>query len=161
MSKEVRMGDGVSWIAYVFKLFDALISPRRLPKPDQSVATAAGEGPAPEAAAGESAASRLRLELASEVDALTPQDDSKIETAPAGQIEGPLVQMDDESRRELIRQLFNEYWAGVEDKPPTFAERLEIAERYINDRLADSEVGWTLDAVTRKQLGLPPSSIAG
>ena len=154
------MEDGVSWIARAFKLFDALINPRRPPRPDQPFASPAGEGLTPEAPAGESAASIVRLELESEADPLVPHDESKIETAPVEQIKNPPVQMDDESRRKLIRQLFNEYWTGVEDKPPTFSERLEIAERYINDRLAGRDAGWRLDAVTRKQLGLPPSSIA-
>jgi hypothetical protein len=153
------MGEGVSWIAHAFKLFDALINPRRFPQPDQPFATAADEGLTPEAPAGDSAL--LRLELASEADAVAPHDDSNVETAPAELIESPATERDDESRRKLIRQLFNEYWTGVEDKPPTFAERLEIAERYINERLADCDVDWRLDAVTRKQLGLPPSSIAG
>jgi len=149
------MGDGVSWIAHAFKLFDALINPRRAPQPHQPVATVAGNVVAPEAPAGDSTASLPRLELAPEADARAPQDGSEIEASPAERIESPPAQWDDESRRKLIRQLFNEYWTGIEDKPPTFAERLGIAERYINDRLADCDVGWRLDAVTRKQLGLP------
>ena len=152
------MGDGVGWIAHAFKLFDALINPRRPSQPDQPVA---GEGDEPEPPAGDSTASILRLELASEADALPSHDESEVEALPAEQIEGPPVQRDDESRRKLIRQLFNDYWNGIEDKPPTFAERLEIAERYINNQLADRDVGWRLDAVTRKQLGLPSSPIAG
>ena len=147
------MGDG--WIAHAFKLFDALINPLRPARPDQPVANVAGEDVAPEAAAGDSTASILLREPASEADALAPPAESQIEHTPAEQIESLPVQWDDESRRKLIRQLFNEYWTGVEDKPPTFAERLQIAERYINDRLTDRAVGWTLNAMTRKQLGLP------
>jgi len=149
------MGDGASWIAHAFKLFNALINPLRLPQPDQPVATVAGERVAPEAPVGDSTASILRRELASEADALAPHDECEIEASPADQFESPPVQWDDEGRRKLIRELFNEYWTGVEDKPPTFAEHLGIAERYINERLADRDVGWRLDAVTRKQLGLP------
>ena len=149
------MEDGVSWIAHAFKLFDALINPRRRRRPDPPVATVAGEGVGPETPGGDSTASTLRLDRASEADALAPQDEAEIEASPAEHIESPPVQWDDDSRRKLIRQLFNEYWTGVEDKPPTFAERLEIAERYINERLADRNVGWRLDAGTRKQLGLP------
>jgi len=154
------MGDGVSWIAHAFKLFDALINPRRPPEPDQSVATVAGERVAPEASSGNSTASIL-LEPASEANALAPHDECEIEASPAEQIESPPVERDDASRRKLIRQFFNEYWNGIEDKPPSFAERLEIAERYINEQLADRDVGWRLDAVTRKQLGLPSSPRAG
>jgi hypothetical protein len=149
------MGEGVGWIAHAFKLFDALINPLRPLPPDEPVATVAGEDAAPEAPAGDPSASKLPREAASEADALAPDDEREIEALPAEQIESPPVQLDDEGRRKLIRQLFNEYWSGVEDKPPTFAERLEIAERYINAQLADRAVGWRLDAVTRKQLGLP------
>ena len=154
------MRDGVGWIAHAFKLFDALINPRR-PQPEHPAATATDEGLTPEAPADDSVASILRLEPASEADAFVRHDESKIETLPAEQIESPPVQRDDEGRRKLIRQLFNEYWNGIEEKPPTFAERLEIAERYINEQLSDRDVGWRLDAVTRKQLGLPSSPIAG
>jgi hypothetical protein len=155
------MGDGVNWIAHAFKLFDALINPRRPPRPDRPIATAAGEGLTPEAPAGESAASIFRLEPASEADLLVPHEESRIEAAPAEPIESSPVPLDDEGRRKLIRQLFNEYWSGIDDKPPTFAERLEVAERYINEQLAGRDVGWRLDAVTRKQLGLPSSRVVG
>ena len=155
------MGDGGSWIAQAFKLFDALINPRRSPQPDQPVATASCEGLTPQSPAGNSAASTLHLEPPSATDALAPSDESTVEPSPAAQIENSPVQRDDESRRKLIRQLFNEYWNGVEDKPPTFAERLEIAERYINEQLAGRDVGWRLDAMTRKQLGLPLSRVVG
>jgi len=37
-----------------------------------------------------------------------------------------------------------------------FAERLNQAEGYINERLAACGETWQLDAATRKQLGLPP-----
>jgi hypothetical protein len=149
------MAAGVNWIAHAFKLFDALIGPPRPPQPDQPAAAVATEGVAPEAPAADSTASIRGLEPASEADALAPPDESEIEPSPAQPIESAPVQWDDQSRRELIRQLFNDYWTGVEDKPPTFAERLQIAERYINERLADRDVGWKLDAMTRKQLGLP------
>jgi hypothetical protein len=62
---------------------------------------------------------------------------------------------DDRHRRDLIRALFNDFWAGLDEKPATFAERLDAAEDYINGRLAERRVGWRLDAATRKQLGLP------
>ena len=155
------MGNGVSWITRAFKLFDALINPHKPPQPDQSVANAAGNDLIPEGPADASVPAEFDLDPASEADALAPHNESEIEASPVERIEGAPVQRDDESRRKLIRRLFNEYWTGIEDKPPTFAERLEIAERYINDRLADCKVGWSLDAVTRQQLGLPPSSIAG
>lgn len=155
------MADGVGWIAHAFKLFDALISPRRPPRPDQPIASATDEGLTPDAPAGEPAASLFPLEPASQAEPLVPHAASEVEPAPAEQIESSPVPLDDEGRRKLIRQLFNEYWRGIDDKPPTFAERLEIAERYINDQLAGRAVGWRLDAVTRKQLGLPSSRVVG
>jgi hypothetical protein len=39
----------------------------------------------------------------------------------------------------------------------TFAERLNQAESYINERLAARGEAWQLDPATRKQLGLPPN----
>jgi hypothetical protein len=83
------------------------------------------------------------------------EDAVELDASPSEKTETPPVEQDDDSRRRLIRQLFNEYWAGVDDKPPTFAERLGIAEDYINERLAQQDVGWRLDARTREQLGLP------
>jgi len=62
---------------------------------------------------------------------------------------------DHDSRRKLVRQLFNDFWTGIEDKPATFAERLDLAEGYINQRLEDCDAGWRLDPATRQQLGLP------
>jgi hypothetical protein len=151
------MVDGTNWVAGVFKLFHALINPSSPPKPDEP---APSQSSTPEIPADNSPASIPCLEPAPEADALARQDQSLTGTPPGQEIETAPVQQDDESRRKLIRQLFNEYWAGVEDKPATFAERLEVAERYINEQLADRRVGWRLDAMMRKRLGLPPYPIA-
>jgi hypothetical protein len=149
------MADAVGWIAQAFKLFGGLIHARGPAQPDAPVVTVAGEDVPPEAAAEDSSASIVRLEVASAADALAPHEEAEIEAAPPEPVASAPARWDDESRRKLIRQLFNDYWTGVEDKPPTFAERLAMAERYINERLADCDVGWRLDAATRKQLGLP------
>jgi hypothetical protein len=61
-----------------------------------------------------------------------------------------------ERRRKIVRQFFNDFWMPSDDKPATFAERLNRAEGHINERLAAREETWRLDTVTRKQLGLPP-----
>jgi hypothetical protein len=61
-----------------------------------------------------------------------------------------------ERRREIVRQFFNDFWVSAEDKPGTFAERLNRAEGHINERLAARGETWQLDAASRKQLGLPP-----
>jgi hypothetical protein len=62
-----------------------------------------------------------------------------------------------ERRREIVRQVFNDFWRSADDKPVTFAERLNRAEGYINERLAARGEAWQLDPATRKQLGLPPN----
>jgi hypothetical protein len=61
-----------------------------------------------------------------------------------------------ERRRQIVRQVFNDFWISAEDKPGTFAERLNRAEGHINERLAARGETWQLDAASRKQLGLPP-----
>jgi len=56
----------------------------------------------------------------------------------------------------MVRRYFNDYWSSVEDKPASFAERLDGAEGYINERVVAEGEAWQLDPATRKQLGLPP-----
>jgi hypothetical protein len=60
-------------------------------------------------------------------------------------------------RRAVVRAFFNDYWSSVEDKPASFAERLDGAEAYINERVAAGGEAWRLDLATRKLLGLPAS----
>jgi hypothetical protein len=69
-----------------------------------------------------------------------------------------LEQQEIERRRNLVRNLFNDFWSEVYEKPATFAERLDRAEDYLNQRLAASGEFWRLDANTRVTLGLPPRS---
>ena len=69
-----------------------------------------------------------------------------------------LDQQEIERRRNLVRILFNDFWSGVYEKPAAFAERLDRAEDYLNERLAASGEFWRLDANTRVTLGLPPRS---
>ena len=64
-------------------------------------------------------------------------------------------QQEIQRRRELVRVLFNDFWTGRDDKPATFADRLDQAEIYLNDRLTACGEYWQLDAKTRKLLGLP------
>ena len=65
-------------------------------------------------------------------------------------------QQEIERHREIVRQFFNDFWMSTDDKPSTFAERLNRAEGHINERLAARGETWQLDAESRKQLGLPP-----
>jgi len=64
-------------------------------------------------------------------------------------------QQEIQRRRELVRVLFNDFWSGRDDKPATFADRLDQAEVYLNDRLTACGEYWQLDAKARKLLGLP------
>ena len=64
-------------------------------------------------------------------------------------------QQEIQRRRELVRVLFNDFWNGRDDKPTTFADRLDQAEIYLNERLTACGEYWQLDAKTRKLLGLP------
>src|SRR5262249_34047539 len=81
------------------------------------------------------------------------QIDTKIETSPNGQ---ELAR-----RREIMRQFFNDFWSSRDEKPGTFAERLNQAENYINERLTACGEAWLLDSASRSQLGLPPQSHRG
>jgi hypothetical protein len=61
-------------------------------------------------------------------------------------------------RRSLVRTLFNDFWSEADDKPGAFVQRLDLAEDYLNDRLAANGEFWRLDANTRAMLGLPARS---
>ena len=69
---------------------------------------------------------------------------------------GPPTHDEIERRRGLVRKFFNDYWSSIDDKPASFAERLDGAEGYINERVAAGGEPWQLDPATRRQLGLPP-----
>ena len=66
-------------------------------------------------------------------------------------------QQEIDRRRGMVRAFFNDYWSSADDKPASFAERLDRAEGYINERVAAGGEAWRLSAGTRRQLGLPPS----
>jgi hypothetical protein len=70
--------------------------------------------------------------------------------------EAPPDQQEIERRRQIVRRFFNDFWMSSDEKPRTFAERLNRAQDQINERLAARGEAWQLDATTRKQLGLPP-----
>jgi len=74
-----------------------------------------------------------------------------------GESGGSPSQEEIDRRRSLVRGFFNDYWSSVDDKPTSFAERLDRAEGYINERVAAGGENWRLGPATRKQLGLPPS----
>src|SRR5262249_1435281 len=101
---------------------------------------------------------KLRNTMAEEApgaDSIAVRPESQISTTS----EASVNQREIARRREIVRQLFNDFWRYTDDKPRTFAERLNRAEGYINERLAARGETWQLDAASRKQLGLPPPKI--
>src|SRR5262249_29808962 len=91
-------------------------------------------------------------EEAPRADSVAVGDESQIGTTS----EASVNQQEIARRREIVRQFFNDFWVSAEDKPRTFAERLDRAEGHINERLVARGETWQLDAASRKQLGLPP-----
>jgi hypothetical protein len=77
---------------------------------------------------------------------------------PSTKTEDSHNQQELERRRKIVRQFFNDFWRSADAKPVTFAERLNLAEGYINERLVACGEAWQLDSAVRKQLGLPPHS---
>jgi hypothetical protein len=91
-------------------------------------------------------------EEAPRTDSVAVGDESQIGVTA----EASLNQQEVGRRREIVQQFFNDFWVSAEDKPGTFAERLNRAEGHINERLAARGEIWQLDATSRKQLSLPP-----
>jgi hypothetical protein len=89
------------------------------------------------------------------------QSESVTRLEPEGPTGAPPERAQDEEeidrRRAIVRAFFNDYWSSVDEKPASFAERLDGAEGYINERVAARGEAWRLDAATRKELGLPRS----
>jgi outer membrane biosynthesis protein TonB len=102
------------------------------------------------------------VDAKSPVDAKPPEPVAVSSPAPQPQIHNGMAtaaapsQDEIERRRGMVRRYFNDYWSSIEDKPASFAERLDGAEGYINERVAAGGEPWQLDPATRKQLGLPP-----
>ena len=90
---------------------------------------------------------------------IAPEPEAGIETdSRAGETESPpLDQAEIDRRRSLVRGFFNDDWSSIDDKPASFAERLDGAEAYIKERVEAAGQSWQLSPATRKQLGLPPS----
>ena len=93
-------------------------------------------------------------EEAPRADSVAVGDESQIGTTS----EASPNQQEIARRREIVRQFFNDFWRSADAKPVTFAERLNLAEGYINERLVACGEAWQLDSAIRKQLGLPPHS---
>jgi hypothetical protein len=77
------------------------------------------------------------------VDSVAVRPESQISIKP----EASPNQQEIERRREIVRQFFNDFWRSTDDKPGTFAERLNRAEGHINEQLAARGETWQLDVV--------------
>ena len=80
----------------------------------------------------------------------------RVQPTPPVAVAGPVDEQEIRRRRDVVRTLFNDFWSLSDDKPPTFADRLNQAEPYLNERLSALGEPWRLDATNRKLLGLPP-----
>jgi hypothetical protein len=107
----------------------------------------------PEASIEAAPATRTSIESESPISA-RPERRINVES------NGSPNQQEIDRRRGLVREFFNDYWSSADDKPSSFAERLDRAEGYINERAAAVGEAWRLGPATRKQLGLPPSKKA-
>jgi hypothetical protein len=68
-------------------------------------------------------------DLAPGVDGVAVRPESQISIKP----EASPNKQEIERRREIVRHFFNDFWMSTDDKPRTFAERLNRAEDHIND----------------------------
>jgi hypothetical protein len=91
-------------------------------------------------------------DLTSTADSIAVRTESQISI----KVEDPPNRQELARRREMVRHFFNDFWSSTDEKPGTFAERLNQAEDYINERLTECGEAWLLDSATRKQLDLPP-----
>jgi hypothetical protein len=107
----------------------------------------------PESGIEAAPATQTRIESESPISA-RPERPINVES------KGSPNQQEIDRRRGLVREFFNDYWSSADDKPSSFAERLDRAEGYINERAAAVGEAWRLGPATRKQLGLPPSKKA-
>jgi hypothetical protein len=150
----------LGWIKSAVEFIKLPASPRQdAPQPDAPREVDGGTLPQdtgpdridirPESPASVETESQTSAEIESQISA-------EIESRDGGESEGLPTQEEIDRRRGIVRQFFNDYWSVADDKPPSFAERLDRAESYINERVAADGEFWRLDPATRKQLGLPP-----
>ena len=148
------MGNILQWCAGSAAAFTKLSNIfRDSPPPASNVAAESRGESAAEAAGAVATATQIATATPTATSAVAA--DAKI--SQDGQVTGLASpdQQEIQRRRELVRVLFNDFWSGRDDKPATFADRLDQAEIYLNDRLTACGEYWQLDAKTRKLLGLP------
>ena len=151
-----------SWVTIGFEFFKTLAGPgkgRSRPRTDNSTAVGgltSGADVRPESQTSiKTEPNQQELEgLASGAESIVARPGNQTST----KTEDTPNQQELERRRKIVRQFFNDFWRSADAKPVTFAERLNLAEGYINERLVACGEAWQLDSAVRKQLGLPPHS---
>jgi hypothetical protein len=151
-----------SWVTIGFEFFKTLADPgkgRSRPETDNGTAgggLTSGADVRPESQTSiKTEPNQQELEgLASGAESIVARPGNQTST----KTEDTPNQQELERRREIMRQFFNDFWRSADAKPVTFAERLNLAEGYINERLVACGEAWQLDSAVRKQLGLPPHS---
>jgi len=151
----------LGWIKSAVEFVKMPASPRRVgPQPQAPHANDSRAAPEvagadetqgrPESRINVAPEGRIRIESETLTD-VEPESRTAVES------ESSPNQQELDRRRGIVREFFNDYWASADDKPASFAERLDKAEGYINERVAAGGEAWRLGPATRKQLGLPPS----
>jgi hypothetical protein len=160
----LRIATGVrvkllGWIKSAIEFVKVPAGPRQAGPPPDAPPEIAGHEidsrAAPQGGAPQDIRPEIRIEVA-------PESRISTDTESRAVVESDSAPDPEEidRRRGMVRAFFNDYWSTVEEKPTSFAERLDRAEGYINERVAAGGETWRLGAATRKQLGLPPSKKA-
>ena len=150
------VGNILQWFAGIAAAFMKLSDIfSRSPPPASDIAVESRA----QSAAEEAGAVATATEIATATPTATSAVAADAKIGQDGQVTGVASispdQQEIQRRRELVRALFNDFWSGRDDKPAAFADRLDQAEIYLNDRLTACGEFWQLDATTRKLLGLP------
>jgi hypothetical protein len=154
----------LGWIKSAVEFVKVPAGPRKAGPPPDAPPEIAGHEidsrAAPREAATEDTRPEIRIEVTQE-SRISIETESRISVEPdsraGAESDSALDEEEIDRRRGMVRAFFNDYWSTVDDKPASFAERLDRAEGYINERVAAGGETWQLGAATRKQLGLPPS----
>ncbi len=150
------MGNILQWFAGIAAAFTKLSDIFSRPPPSASDIAAKSRA---ESAAETAGAVATATEIATTTPPATSAVAADAKISQDGQVTSlASISPDQEEiqrRRELVRVMFNDFWSGRDDKPATFADRLDQAEIYLNDRLTACGEYWQLDAKTRKLLSLP------
>jgi hypothetical protein len=143
----------LGWIKSAVEFIKLPTSPRQA-KPQPDAPPAIDSGMAPEDAGPDLIDIRSESQIG-----VAPESHTSVgaESRIAVEPEGSPNQEEIDRRRGIVRAFFNDYWSSADDKPTSFAERLDRAEGYINERVAAGGEAWRLGPATRRQLGLPPS----